>query len=398
VQAMREEAFAVVRQLMQDFAGDTGAMVLMGRLYKWLGESDEASKWWHKCIEQNPREIKAYHGLARIAQMKGEHDKALELWQRAQQMDPTMPGVHGALAEALLEVGRPEEAAAALEKEIKISPGTGKYHFLLGQARFEQKQYEKAAQCYQKAAEIEPQSSQPYYGLASVYARLGQTDKARQCTERFQALREQEDRPSAEPTRGPDERPHMTIVLAWTHADAGDFYATHLRPKEAEKHWQRGAALDSKNRQCRQSLADLYRVSGRLAEALDMCGQLRQIDPGSAATYHLNEASLLVRMQRWDAAEESMRKAMELAPTAPAVCRRLVQLLVMRGKDLSEAKTLARKLVELEPTAPNYSLLSEVCRRCGDMDGAREAMRRAFDLDTSKPGTNRQPEEPAQGK
>jgi Flp pilus assembly protein TadD len=61
----------------------------------------------------------------------------------------------------------------------------------------------------------------------------------------------------------------------------------------------------------------------------------------------------------------------------------------MRNQKLPEAKTLAQRLVELEPTAPNYSILAEACHRNSDQAGAREALRRAMDLDR----TPRRPED-----
>jgi tetratricopeptide (TPR) repeat protein len=387
-QAMREEAFGVARGLMQDFPGDTEAMGLMGTLYMWLHENAEAEKWWQKCLEQNPRDVNAYHGLAMVASKREEHQKALELWRKAQEIKPDLPGLNGALGEALLLMGDVQQAAITLEKEVRLSPGNGKYSFLLGQAYFRQKEYQKAARCYQKAMEILPLASQPCYGLASVYARLGETEKARQYMDRFRALRDKEEQNTAELRQG-GSRQDAVLLLAQTHAEAGDFYATHLRLKDAEAHWQRAASLDPRNRPCRRALADLYRVSGRLAEALQVCEQLRDIDPGNAAHYCVNMGMLLVRLQRLDAAEDAFRKALELAPTRPPAYRSLAQLLLMRNQKLPEAKTLAQRLVELEPTAPNYSILAEACHRNGDQAGAREALRRAMDLDR----TPRRPED-----
>jgi len=393
-EALKEEAFGVIRQLMQDFPGDTGAMALMGKLHRWLGETAEAATWWQKCLEQNPAEVKAYLGLARIAEMKGDSEKALELWRKAQEINPALPGVYGLPAEVLLKMGRTQEAAAALEKEIQRSPRSSHYHFLLGQAYFQQREHEKAAQCYQKAIETEPESSEPYYGLASVCTRLGQADKAREYMEKFQGLRDREEQANEGLLREPDERPDMILILAWIHVDAGTFCATHLRPKEAEGHWRRAASLDPRDRPCRQALAGLYRRSGRLPEALELYEQLRQIDPGNAAYYHGNMGSMLVRLRRLDAAEETFRKALELAPKDPPMYRNLVQLLLLRNQKLPEAKALAQKLVELEPSAPNYSLLGEACLRNGDRDGAREALRRALDAGPGNVKTKGGPKDP----
>jgi tetratricopeptide (TPR) repeat protein len=396
-EALREEAFAVVRQLMQDFPEDTAAMGMMGTLHRWLGDSAEAARWWQKCLEQNPREVRAYHGLAVVASMKGDWETALALWRKAQDISPDAAGVRGASAEVLLKMGRAQEAVAALEKEVELSPGVAMYQFLLGQAWFQQKEYEKAARCYQKALEIEPRFSHAYHGLGCTCMKLGQTDKARQYLDRFQGLREQEEQTNTELRRGGTQQ-DMAIILARTHVNAGDLCAAHRRLKDSERHWQRAAALDPRNRSCRQSLADLYRLSGRFSEALEVCEQLRQIDPGNAPRYYVSIGSLLIRLQRLDDAEEAFRKGLELAPALPPLHRGLVQLLLRRGQKLPEAHTLAQKLVELEPTAPNYSLLAEACHRNGDVAGAREAVRRAMDLEPADGKARKAPVAPPQEK
>jgi len=394
---MKEEAISVARRLMEDFPKSTDAMGLMGTVHMRFRDTAEAAKWWQKCIEQNPRRADAYHGLARIAYTKGEHAKALELWHQAQQINPSLPGTYGAAAQALLETGRPQEAIESLEKEIRLSPADDANYYLLGQAYLQLKQYETAAENYQKAIEIAPTDSRAYYGLASTYARRGQADKARQCMEEFKTIKAHEEESALKRLRGADDRTWAGRILAQTHADAGNLCAMHRRPKEAEDHWRRAAALDPGNRACRQALIDLYRTSGRPREAVAIGEHLRQIDPGNP-TYHLNAGTVYAELQQFDAAEEAIRKAIELKPNLAVGHRSLVRILLIRNRKLPEAKALAQKLVELEPSAPNYSLLAEACHRNGDVAGAREALRRALELEPGNTKTNKGAKEPAQQK
>jgi len=396
-ESIRQEAFAVIRQLMQDFPGEPGPATLMATVHMWFFETAEAQKWCQKCLELDPRHAPAYHTLALLASMKGDRQKALDLWRTAQEINPDLPGVYGAPAEVLLEMGKPQEAAAALEKEIRLSPGGGKYHFLLGQAHLQQKDYAKAAECYQKAVELAPQIPGPHYGLGCAYARLGAADKARECMQKFQALRDQEEQTGMRLRQAADDRSTPRNILAEVHSEAGGSYAVHQRLKEAEHHWREAASLDPRNALCRESLVDLCRIGGRLPEALEFAEQLRRAYPGRVP-YHLRAGALLVELRRWDAAEEAFRKALELAPAQPPVYHGLVRLLLARDQKLPEAKALAQRLVELEPTAPNWRLLAEACRRGGDLDGARQAVRRALDLETPGAKTPQRRTPPGQDK
>ena len=380
-ESIRQEAFAVIRQLMEEFPDDPGAMCLMANVHMRFTQSAEATKWWQRAIDRNPRQANAYHGLALVANETGDRKKALELWRKAQEINPDLPGVYGAPAEALLEMGRPQEAAAALEKEIRLSSGTPRLYYLLGQAYHQQQEYGKAVERYQKAIEMEPRDPKPYYGLASALAELGAPDRARECMEKFRQRKDQEEQAMLEVRRTADDPFVATQVLAEAHTDAAGFYAACQRLKEAEAHWQRAASVDARHTRCRRALAEWHRLGGRPAEALKFAEELRKIDPAQAS-YHLYAGDLLIQLERYDAAEEALRRVLDLAPNRPGAYRPLIQLLLPRNKNLPEARALAQKLVELEPTATNWRLLAEACCRGGDLDGARQAVRRALDFET----------------
>ncbi len=378
--AMREETFGVARRLVEDFPGDANALGLMGTVQNRYGNTAEAVTWWQKCLEADPRRADAYHGMAMVARRKGEYQEALRFWRQAQEIDPALVGMHGRCAEVLLEVGKPEEAIAAAEKEMAINPGDVETCLLLGKAHLQLKEHEKAAADFETARRLKPDDSRSYLGLATVCARLGQADKAKAYTEQFREFRAEEDKVSVDRKRMASSRAWAADVLSQTHTDAGRLYAAHRNLEKAEEHWRRAAAVDPRNRICRQYLVDMYMRIGRDRQALTFCEQLRDIDPKNP-TYHLNTGALLARLERLDAAEEAVRKAIALAPERPTGYRSLVRLLLFRKQGLPEAKALAQRLVELEPTAPNYGLLCEACRLSGDLAGARAALERAMRLD-----------------
>lgn len=381
-QAVKDEAFAVIRQLIADFPGDPEPVNIMGTFHMKFSETAEAEQWCRKCLEQHPLYAPAYHGLAVLATMKGDQQKAVELWRTAHEISPDLPGVYGMFAETLLAMGRSQEAAAAIEKEIKLSGGRGKYYAMLGQAHMQQRQYEKAAECYQKTVEMCPLASEPCYGLASACAKLGQANKAQQYMKKFQALRDEEERRGMDLRRGADDCSTPRVVLAEAHNEAGRLYAVHRRMEEAEPHWRRAASLDPRNTPSREALVDLCRLRGELPAAAAIAEELRQAHPEIAA-YHLLAGGLLAELRRFDAAEAALRQALELAPAQPPVSRMLVRFLLARNQKLSEARTLAEQLVVMQQTAENYSLLGEVRRRTGDLDGARQALRQAMDLESA---------------
>ena len=384
--ALKEETFEVARQLVKDFPNDANAIGVMGTMCDGYGNTAEAVTWWQKCLEADPTRADAYHAMATAARRKGEYQRAVELWRKAEAIGPNLPGMYRAYAEVLLETGKPEEAVAAAEKELALNPDSLEAHVLLGKACLGLKESDKAAAHYEKARRIKPDDSRSYYGLATLYARQGQTDKAREYMEQFQKARAEEEKAKREARdEALDSRAWAAKILSKVHTDAGRLYAAHRNPEKAEEHWRRAAAVDPGNRVCRHALVDLYLGTGRDRQALTFSEQLRLIDPKNV-TYHLNTGALLVQLQMYDAAEEAVRKGIELAPNNPTGYLSLVRILLFRQQRIPEAKTLAQRLIELEPTASNYALLGEACDRAGDLPGALAAMERAIALE---PGNQR---------
>jgi len=385
--ALRKETFDILGQLMADFPGSSDPIGLMATVHDTYDNSAESERWWRKCLELDPKRADVYLALGVIAMKKGKYQEAGELSGKARQIDPNLPGVHRRHAEALLELGKPDEALAAIEKEIDISPGVCINHILLGQAHLQRKEYKKAREAYETAVDIPPRESlgyyglvtTAYYGLATACSRLGETDKTAEYMGKFRKLRTEEDKLVGQERRATGKSVREAKVLAETLTDAGRVYYGHRQFLKAERLWQRAAKLDPANTFCRQQLADMYTRAGRPREGVKICEQLIKIDPKNA-TYALMKGALLARLKRFDAAEQAMRKVIELAPKRAVGYRSLVKVLLLRKETLAEAKAVARKVVELEPTAGHYSLLGEVCYRNGDRAGALAAFKRAAEL------------------
>jgi len=377
--AFREETFAVARQLMTDFPASAYPIGLMGTVYNQFGNSEEAEKWWRECLERDPNRTDVYEVLAVAFLRKGEYEKVAELLSKAQEIDANLPHVHRRYAEALLEMGKLDEALAAIEKEMTISPELSETHLLLAKIYLQRQDYEKAVAAYSQALRLKPGDSRCYYGLATASARLGQSDKAREYMETFSKLRADEDEVSTTRRMATDKMRQAPQVLAETLIDAGRVYEGYRQFQKAEEYWQRAAALDSTNTICRAQLLNLYKRTGRRQEALEVCGQLTKIDPDNAF-YELLTGVVLAELKRYDVAEETIRRAIKLAPENAGGYRSLAEVLLLQNHKLPEAKTLAQKSVDLEPTARHYSLLSQACMQNQDRVGALAAMKRATEL------------------
>jgi Flp pilus assembly protein TadD len=319
-----------------------------------------------------------------VALLREEHEKAAALWRKAAALDPTLPGVHYHLAQALAAMGESGEAIAVLKKDVQDSAKAGQGHWLLGQLYVQLKEYEKAKNSYQTALQLQPDHAKAYYGLAVLSARLGQSDQARRYMDRFKQLKTRDVKLDKGRRSTYDDLEVMRAQVAGTYSDVGTVYAAHGNLPEAEQLWRKAAILDPGNTACRTNLATLYQRNRRQREAVEICEQLRALEPDNPVRY-LNLGILRARLRQFDAAEQALRKACELAPRRSDGYRLLAQIRLDRNEGGAETMELARQAVRLEPIAPNYFVLGAACAKNGDLAGARSALQRAMALDPGNP-------------
>jgi len=370
----------VAQQLVKDFPAETAALVVLGTIYEARGNSVEAVKCWERCLKLNPKFAMAYHRLCMNAIKKTEYEEAIRLGRKADEIDPTMSGVHGSMGRALLYLGKPREAAVELEKEVRISPRASLEFFLLGQAYLQLNEYEKAKTNYEKAAQLDPNDPRTYYSLATACDKLGESDKAQEYQEKFDKLKTEEWNALRRGLIRYDELAVLRGRVAAVRLGAGRRYFQSGNAAKAEEHLRRSLVLAPANSLCLRELARFYQIAHREQDALAVCERLRAVEPGDVINL-LNIGVANARLQRFDAAEAALQKAMELAPRQVETYQALAGVYLKTGRKLPEARSLAETAVRLQPTAANYRLLAEACDKNGDGQGALSAMERAIALE-----------------
>jgi len=377
---LRAEGLGVARQVMRDFPGKADSVLLMGQAHYRLGNSAEATKFWQEGLKLNPNRADAHDGMAWIAMRKGDYETAAAHWRKALEISPGMPEVRNGLARALMGLGKVEEAAPALEEDVRISPRSSLSHFLLGQCYLQLKNFDKAKEAYQKAIEIDPNCTNAYYGLATSLTKLRQPDKAKEAMKKFQELKAEDMKVLKNRNTAYDDTLLMRIALAQTHDEAGRVYRKEGNIQQAEKHWERAAALDPKKSSYRLQLAALYEATRRIPDAIRMHEEVMRLEPENAGCCFAL-ASLYDRAGRLADAEKVLRKGIELSPRSSWGYRDLARLYLRSRKNVAEAKSLAQRAVELEPTAANFDILGWALYASGEVSESLSAMERAMELD-----------------
>ncbi|MFH1920893.1 MAG: tetratricopeptide repeat protein [Planctomycetota bacterium] len=289
---------------------------MMARVHHRFGNSTAAVSCWQSCLALDPGFFSAYDRMGLVAIEKQEYEKAAALLRKALELDPASSEASTHLAYALMNLGKIEEVIAVLERTVEHNTRSMPSFLLLGQAYLQLREYRKAKKSFEAAAELAPDYANVYYGLARACAKLGQKEEAREYREKFNKLGAGDLKERIDQDKAFDDLLSVRQSVAQTHTDAGRMHARHGNLRIAEQLWRRAAALDPRNTACRVELASLYERNDKEREALDICEQLRKIEPENA-DHCLNVGLLNARLNRFDAALSAMERAIELDPHNP---------------------------------------------------------------------------------
>ena len=385
-ETLKAEAVTTATQLAAEFPEDPFALALLGTTHYNLGNSAQAVACAKRCLELDPKFAYAYSMMAQVALDKGEPERVVALCRQALQIDPALADVHRRLGRALVDLGRAAELIAAMQQAIKACGRSAEFYYFLGQGHLQAKQYEKAADTFRIATEIDPGDLHAWFGLFTASARLGQQEKAAGYRAKFSQLEAAEQQAIA--ARGLRERALAGLELvqqslAKTCAGAGQVYRKHGYYLRAERFLVKAAQLDPSNRPCREELVLLGRLRDRPDSTRKALEQLAEAQPDNEVNcFYLG--AVYLDLGRHDAAEQVLRKALQLNPADPWGYNALADLFLTAGRQLPEALSLARKLVERAPTASHHFLLARACAANGDRAAALAAVRRAIELDPDR--------------
>ena len=119
-------------------------------------------------------------------------------------------------------------------------------------------------------------------------------------------------------------------ILALTCSAAAAVYLGKGRPEKAEPLLRHGAKADPENTGCRIQLAQFLLNANRLPETVPILQELIAIEPDNALDY-LRLAMVYARLDQFDTAGKTAKKALELAPNNEECRRVLEQLQARRG-------------------------------------------------------------------
>ncbi len=288
---------------------DLPTIVALGEAYLEQARPEDAERLFHQAREVDPRSAAALEGLGDAALAQGDQAEAADYFEQALALEPEATRLHYPLAVAYRGLGEEEKAEAHLgmrgDGESRLhDPLMQEYYWLIetaeaylqrGALAMDAGEYAAAAGVFRRGLELDPESDPLGHALGLSLYWQGEVEAAVSQFERV--LR-----------RSPDH--------AETHLSLGVLFAEQGRFGKALARFAAAAEHDLGRVDAHVGQAEMLRNMGQLAASVPQWRRVVALEPADARSW-IEGATALVRLERYEEAQEWLVAAREVHPERP---------------------------------------------------------------------------------
>ena len=307
----------------------------------------EAEKSYKRAMEINPNSEEALTGLAVVYSDIGDTKKAIEMLRVVTERDPS-PRTLEALAQSYDQVRDYKSAAEVLKKAIELSPDSARLKRALAQNLLLSEQFDEALKLYNQLAAEDPKDVQTQLRISEIHRQKHDFDKARAALSKAKDL---------EGDNLDVRYEEVSLLADQGKTDEAIKILKGMLDEMVKKSYS--ASEKSSRLMLLERLSALYRGAKKYGEAMDVLGQMADLDPQNNGV-KLARASLLAEMGKVD---EGVAEIRALRGNDRAKNRELelaAAQLYDKGKrfaEISQALDAAEKLSETPQEKSNVAFM-----------------------------------------
>ena len=330
------------------------------------GDLVAAKRHYEAALKSDPKFTPALIGLANVAQGQGNLAKAEAQLKLAERTAPQAPEVHLAWGRYWLAKGDRQSAEAALQTSHRLGPRLippllelgALYASLPGRSA-------EALRAYRQAVAIDPNNPFVQYGLGLAAVAAGQRIDALIALQRAAEL---------SPT---DPAPHR--AMGRMHLEVGNLDL-------AVEAFDAGLARQPGFVPLMLDRADALGRAARWSAALEQLQRAESLAP-KLAEIPLKVGDVHQANKRWDPAQASYLRVIELDPKNAIAHNNLAWMTLERKGNATQAVDWARKAVALSPgSSPFHDTLGWAERAAGNLPSALASTLRAIEIEPKVAG------------
>ncbi|MBI4968819.1 MAG: tetratricopeptide repeat protein [Rhodospirillales bacterium] len=338
-QGRLDEAASCYEQALRLDPRNADALNLLGTAHFQAGQPARAVELVGKAVAARPNFPDAHLNLGSALAALGRLDEAIAHFEKATRQAPNNPNAHYNLGLALQSKGRFEDSAKRLARALALAPNHPGAWMALGTAKIQLNEPSEAEAAFRKAIALDPKMAEAHLNLGNVLFEGKRVEEAEEACRRAQTL------DSALP------RPHHLL---------GKIAITRSAWQTALGHFQDALARDASLIEGHVNLASCLNELGRFEEAESAAKRALVLDPGSMGAVIALGASYYGR--------EMLAPALTLFQTtlaaglgdAPTLSNNLAQALTMADR-LDEAIGILDELTAGAANPAPYRLSQAIC-------------------------------------
>jgi tetratricopeptide (TPR) repeat protein len=389
-----EKATDLLKRILARDPDAVNARLALARIYREIGLVSSASLVYQDLLKRHPDLIQAYGEWAEMLMESGRSDEAEKVLRQGLKDESGQFEVRHQLVEILLRQGRLNDARQELEWMLAQSPDHLESMRKLGLIEMEQGNWEAAESTFREILRHKPDHSQSLYHLGSA---LEEQQRWEDAIDAFSRV-------SSESVLYPDALVH----LSYLYQRLGEDDLALRRLEEAVE-------MAPDRHQYYMYLASLLDEQGRYKEAIKRLQQGRRTTSSAQAEFSYRIGILYGKLDQWEQAVAEMRQALRYQPEHADALNFLAYHFAETDQNLEEALELGLKALSLKNLGyihdtvgwiyfrldrPREALrhleraaselpgdpvvwehLGEVWENLGELEKAKEAYRRALDID-----------------
>jgi putative PEP-CTERM system TPR-repeat lipoprotein len=370
--------------LAKDAKNEDALLALVELSAKTGAPASEVHKGIERAVTANPGSARSRLVQVNYFMQSGDPKAAVASAQQAQAALPQNLQVLEALGRAQLAAGQNDQAIATYGKMSSLMPKSAAPLLAQGQAYVSAKDWTGARRAIQKAIELQPDVVQAWTGLVRVGLQSGRFEEARTAARAMQ---------KRWPAQAAGYLAEVEVLIAEKDTGGAERFLRGAidKTKNPGLVVRLYSLLDSQGRkQEAEALATGWVTQNPKDSAVDMAAgelNMQRKDYATAARWYksalkaqpnnvvtLNNLAWVLGQLQDPAAVDYGKKALALAPKAPAVLDTLGWLYVQQG-DLNRGLELLNKAHTLAPNVPSIQLnLAKALVKAGQGEAARQQL------------------------
>jgi tetratricopeptide (TPR) repeat protein len=362
------------------------------------GRFSAGAAQYRRAVEVDPENLRARQSLASVLLRLGDLEGAAEQFAAAVELSPDSARARSDLGVVLAEMGEDRRAMEHLRRAVELEPGLIKAQFNLANGLARAGRYDEAAAGYRQLLEVDPSHLEARSRLGTALAQAGRLDQG---TEELRRVVERD--PGDARARlnlgvalaeGGDLQgaidQHLAVLdlrpdparTALAHFNLGTFYKKIEDRAQAMHHYEKALAIDPDLAAAHFDLGEILYAEGRLVEALPHYSRAARVRP-SYGVARLREASVLMRLERFDSARTVLEEGVRQVPRDLRLQHALARFLSASPesglRDAQRAVPMATRVFETERSPAHAETLAMALAASGRFEEAVQLQRKVLE-------------------